>query len=187
MEYQEDDIIIRLKMEGDQHGTDAKDIIQAFGSLETALYESDRKDIEDLLFEGIISKIIAHAVLERLRQYRNNRLQLRSAENGSIILEGVIAAVPLYLLKLAIEEIEEIAKEEVRNTQTYKKVKIWFKQQIRGKASFISNAIQDELASKNRRFDIERTNEGRKIELTFKESREKRVKIPSIGEELRNS
>jgi len=186
MEYNKNDIVIRLKIEGNKGGTDTKHILQAFESLEIALYESDRQDIEDLFSQRLISRIVADASLERLRRYRHNRLLLRNAENGSIILEGVVAATTLFILE---NTLGEAVKDAIKESEPYQKIKEWFKERINSKASFISNALQKELYAKKRRFDIRQMDEGKKLELTFKESKESRenIQIPSLGDELKGN
>ncbi len=81
-------------MRGRNGVVDAKNLLQSLDSIEESLYESDRKDIELLHEAGLITRLVADAALERLRRYRHNRFLLRNAENGSIILDGVVAAVP---------------------------------------------------------------------------------------------
>jgi hypothetical protein len=127
MQYTENDIVIRLKMQGRNGVVDAKNLLQSLDSVEEALYESDRKDIELLYESGLISRLVADATLERLRRYRHNRLLLRNAENGSIVLEGVVAAVPLYILKITLGEALQKAIEE---SETFNKLKEWLKNHI---------------------------------------------------------
>lgn len=184
MDYNQNDIVIRLKIEGDKVGVDARKLLQAFDTLEISLYESDRRDIQDLLSQGYISKVAADASLERLRRFRHHRLILRNAERGSIVLEGVVAAVSLYILE---GTLGELAKDAIKESKPYSSIKEWFRNKIDEKASFIVNSIQKELYQKKRRFEIKQTEEGRKIEITFKDSRESKenVEVPSLGDELK--
>jgi len=185
MQHTENDIVIRLRLQGRNGIVDAKNLLQSFDSVEAALYESDRNDIEQLCQQKFISRLVADASLERLRRYRHNRLLLVNAENGFIILDGVVASVPLYILKITLGEALEKA---IAESKTFKDIKEWFRKQIDKKADYIANAMRKELNSKNKRFEIRQKDDGKNIEITLGESGNERdnPKIPSLGQELKN-
>lgn len=181
MEYTENDIVIRLRMRGKNGVVDAKNLLQSLDSIEEALYESDRKDIELLHEAGLITRLVADAALERLRRYRHNRLLLRNAENGSIILDGVVAAVPLYILKITLGEAIEKA---VQESEAFNNLKEWFKDHIDQKSDYVLNALRNALNSKSRSFELK--SDKNRIELITRESGNERdnPQIKSLGEEL---
>ncbi len=190
-------IIIRLK--NSESLIDPKFLIQSLEHLENALYESDRKDVENfskvlteqLLPKGIfsnilMSRVIGDASLERLRRYKNKRLILTEARTGSIEIVAVVAAVGYYVLD---KTIGETVGEAFKESNTGVILKQYFKDIIDKKAIYIVERLRESLGSKKRQGEVKylpstNENEPTTIVLEISESKDNYEHIGSLSEKL---
>ncbi len=179
------DIFIQIHL-NDNAGIRSKELLQALDTLETALYASDRQDIERVSEKLGISSIIRDACLERLRKYRNDRLLLTGANNGSIELFGMVAGVSYFLLQ---KTIGESFKEGFKETALHENLKDFFRRVIDDKALFISESLRRVFANKKKQANIkmapsDKENPNRIIIDIHGEPTKGKARIRSLGEEL---
>jgi hypothetical protein len=89
-----------------------KNLLKVIDDIESALYHSDRADIE-FLFDEILRShdfpaeeitVVRDACLERLREFRHERVRLSAINKGSFELVAVTAAVAFVVAKMTIIE-----------------------------------------------------------------------------------
>ena len=146
MKQRSHDIVIKIHLEN-KDGLHSKELLQVLDTLETSLYASDRQDIERASEELKIPAVIRDASLERLRKYRNDRLLLTGANNGSIELFGVVAGVSYFVLD---KVIGEAFKQGVKETEFYRDLKEFFRQTIDDKALYIGENLRRVFANKKK-------------------------------------
>lgn len=186
MEAGRNDILIKLKLEGDNEHIDPKYLLQVLESLETSLYSSDRKDIEQVSKEfEEISNVIRDACLERLRQFRHRRLLITEAKTGSIEIIGLVAAVTYYLID---KTVGETLKDTFKESDLNKRIKNYFRQKIDEKSLFITESLRRAFSSKKREVEVKAfpatETEPNTIIVIVKERAEKVFYIKSLGKEL---
>jgi hypothetical protein len=98
-----DDIEIHFRMKGDS-GVAAKRLIQSLDDVEASLYESDRRDIEQLTQRLELPSYLRDACLERLRHHRHRRFLITEARPGSLEIVGLVAGVVLFVLHSTVGE-----------------------------------------------------------------------------------
>lgn len=188
MEYSRPDIVIEVHLRGEA-SVDAKSVISALDTLEAALYASDRQDVERAASELRLPPIVKDAALERLRRYRNRRLLLRDARRGSLVLEGVVAAVALFVLK---GTLGEAFKEGVKESDVFEDLKRFFRDVLDEKAFFISEYLRRHYSQKKRKATVRsvsaRSGERSRVvvEIAVEELPEERPAPRSLGEELQD-
>jgi len=197
------DIVIRIHT---QHGqpVDFERLKHIFDLVELSLYSSDRRDIEHVSKELQIPSYIVDAALERLRRYRNRRIQIIRSGTGSILLDGTVAAVSLIVLNAVITEA---LKDAIKETDRYRRMKEFFRRNLDRKVFEIADGLRASLATKKLEGRVEVVDprmppDSRSshpgevsfddlperayriiiVDISIEESKEKR--IPSLGEEL---
>ncbi len=144
------DIVIRLHL-ADHDAVTGKALVQALDSLETALYSSDREDVLELSAELRLPAVARDAALERLRNYRNLRLQFYDARQGSLTLFAIVTGVTLFVLD---KTIGESVGEAFKDTDTHRKLRVLFSQRIELKALRVGEGIRHAFASKRRKVEV---------------------------------
>jgi hypothetical protein len=184
--YSEADIVIELRFMRERP-LDAKILSQALDTLEVALYASDRRDIERITLELDLPTLAKDASLERLREHRNRRLLLTEARTGSLILEGVVAGVALFVLK---NTLGEAFKDGFRETDSFNRIKDFFRREIDNKALFIAEHIRRAFASRRGSVTVQALPPGSDqpnrivVELTPGRLLHGSQEVRSLGEEL---
>ena len=140
------DIVIQIHLK-DSKGLHSKQLLQAPDTLETSLYASDRQDVERASEKLKIPPIARDACLERLRKYRNDRLLLTGASNGSVELFGVVAGVSYFVLQ---KTIGETFKEGYKETEVHNNLKDFFRRVVDEKALFISENLRRVFANRKK-------------------------------------
>lgn len=165
MNYKENakDIKIILKIKGKEIKSDncnkeycqnlinPKLLIQVFDSIENALYDSDRVDVE-MFFKKYaeslnIPSIYRDAALQRIREYRHNRLRLTDAKSGSIELYAYVIAGAYFVLNMTLKET---IKEGYKQTDFHKNLANFIKDGIDSKALYIAEKIRKSFSKKKR-------------------------------------
>src|SRR3712207_5381473 len=120
------DIVIRIIYEGKQDRLylDTKTFVATFDDMETALYHSDRADIEEFCKSYNIPALIRDASLERLRLFRHKRLRIEHLRAGSLIVEGLVVAVAFWVVK---ETVGESIKQGWRDSLANQKIAEFFR------------------------------------------------------------
>jgi len=185
MGYRSHDIVIHIRLSCDG-GAESIDFRDAFDLIENVLYASDRRDIEYASQSLQIHSIIADAAKERIRNLRHERLRITEVSTGSIILEGTIVAVALFVLK---KTIGEPIGEAYKKSMPYKELSDFFRYLIDEKTIFISEKLRKISYARGYmsdvRHEIKSPDSPRHIYLDLKrEEGHKRPRIPSLGEEL---
>lgn len=105
------DVGLRVILEGGP--LEPKFLISALDEVESALYNSDRQDIIRF-FESAkrnewfrsapyeMMDLVRDASLERIRAYRHRRVEFSRFRDGSLILEGTVVAVAIWVIKETI-------------------------------------------------------------------------------------
>ena len=180
------DIAIRLRL-GGEDTIHPKDLVSALDTLEVALYESDRRDIERAALKFSIPPVIIDACLERLRGFRNDRIVLATAEPGSIVIGGLVAGVAYYVLQ---KTLGEIPFEAFKSTQFRRSLVEYFSQLIDDKAIYITERLRAATRAKKHRIDVRlQLHEGETPAtiLVNSDGRPmKRHSVPSMGQQLRD-
>jgi hypothetical protein len=183
-EFGKSDIVIKIHLSGTKHHA-SKTLIKCVDTIETALYASDRKDIEQATTDLHTSRLIRDASLERLRQYRNNRLLFFDAKSGSIELFAIVAGVSYFVLK---QTIGESVKEGFKESEVGDKLKELIKKQINSKALFITESLRRVFETRKETVDIKllppSSYEPNQIIIDISEQTEPKYLIGSISEEL---
>ena len=180
------DIIIEIRLHGGDH-VRSKLLLQAFDSLETALYASDRKDIELAASQLEISKVVRDASLERLRQYKNNRLLLMEARTGSIEIAALVAGVSFFILN---QTLGETIKESYTHSKIHSTLRDFFSKQIDDKALFIAESIRRAFVSKKQDVTVKLQpptgDKPNRVVVDFADwvKRDRQERIGSLSEEL---
>ena len=179
------DIVIQIHIQ-DSNGIHSKELLQTLDTLETALFASDRLDIERASEKLEIPSVIRDACLERLRKYRNDRLLLTGAKNGSIELFGVVAGVSYFVLQ---KTIGETFKEGFKETNVHDNLKEFFRKAIDDKALYISESLRRVFANKKKQANIkmipsDNANSNRIIIDIHGKPIKREERVHSLGEEL---
>lgn len=182
------DIVIELRLRDNDY-VRSKFLLQAFDDLETALYASDRKDVEQAASSLDITNVVKDASLERLRQHKNNRLLLTEAKTGSIEIFALVAGVSYYILD---KTLGETLKDSYVNSYLHKELKEFFRRKIDEKALSIVENIRRAFASKKKEVSVRLLPPAPGqpntivIELTPDEKTKVLDRIKSLGDELDN-
>lgn len=181
MNYTPNDIILKIRLSQDIN-INAQYLHFLLDSLEKSLYESDREDINRIFNKIYVSDIYRDACLERLRKYKNNRINLDDIEKGSFILYFSVTAVSLILAK------EVLSQDDAVNPYSYQKFKAEFRNHLESKALYISEKIRKVLIEKKQSSEVKfnKKNDNTPFEITINiESNDRNSKKnPSIGNEL---
>ena len=184
---EQDDIVLVLRI-GLDDTIDAKLLLEALDSVESALYDSDRRDVEMASRELGLSSVVRDASLERLRHHRHKRLLIREARSGSIELVAVVAAVSLYVID---KTLGEALKDGFRDSNLYGAVREVFRAQLDRKAVFLAESLRRAFAGRKRqvavRSDPSSPGEPRVIRIDVLSIGQPAAERPvrSLGEELR--
>ena len=138
------DIVLRFHLHGDSSGVRGKSVIRILDLVESALYDSDRADIQHLARDFNISPVVADATMERLRHYRHERIILVDANPGSIELVGLVAAVALYLLQ---KTLGEAFSASIKESAEFGRLKEFFRRSIDNKALRLVEAMRRLIAA----------------------------------------
>jgi len=134
---------------------DPKLIIQVLDSVENALYESDRNDVEGFFKrykkELNISNLTRDAAVHRIREYRHNRLMVNDARNGSIEFESFVMAIAALTLA---STIKESFKEGYKNSIVHKQLSEYIKETIDNKTLYIAEKLRKVFGKKKRNVQI---------------------------------
>ena len=145
------DIRIELHLDGRDGMVDLRSLLRILNVLEAAIYNSDRTDVDHAARELQLSPVIRDACLERLRQYRHQRLLLQDARSGSLELIGLVAGVSYFVLEKTIgESISEAFKESRYHAQ----LKGFFRRLIDEKTLMLAETVRRLLASRKREADV---------------------------------
>lgn len=180
------DIQLDIHLQGQNGRIDPKYLLQVLESIETSLYASDRKDIEQVAKELRISKVIRDASLERLRLQKDRRMIIVDAKSGSLEIIGLVAGVAYFVLE---KTIGEAFSEGFKETGMYEKLKDFFKTKVDEKALYIAENIRRAFASKKREITVKALPPAEdrpniiEIEVSGKIGEEVEL-IKSLGEEL---
>ena len=138
------DIVLRFHLHGDSSGVRGKSVIRLLDLAESALYDSDRADLQHIASALGISSVVRDATMERLRHYRHERIILTDAHPGSIELIGLVAAVSLYLLE---KTVGEAFGDSVKESMQFGRLKEFFRQTIDDKALRLVEALRRLIAA----------------------------------------
>ena len=145
------DIRIELHLHGRDGMVDSKSLLRILDVIEAAIYNSDRTDVDHAARELQLSPVIRDACLERLRQYRHQRLLLQEARPGSLELIGLVAGVSYFVLERTIgESVSEAYKE----SRYHARLKEFFRRLIDEKALILAEAIRRLLASRKKEANV---------------------------------
>jgi hypothetical protein len=130
-------------------------MIQVFDSVENALYDSDRTDVEEFFkkyaAEHNIGDIFKDAAIHRIREYRHNRLKIAEARNGSIELWAYVIAASYFVLN---STLAESFKEGYKKSRLHEDLTQFIKEQIDSKSLYIAEKIRRAFKSKQRRVEV---------------------------------
>lgn len=145
------DIRLDIHLSGRNGRIDPKYLLQVLESIETSLYNSDRKDVEQAARELRLSPVIRDACLERLRQQRHHRMIIVDAKAGSLAIAGLVAGVSYFLLE---NTLGEAFKEGFKESQVYEQLKDFFRRQVDAKSLTIAENIRRAFSSKKRAVNV---------------------------------
>lgn len=139
------DIRVELHFQGRDGLIDSEVVSKLLDVIETAVYDSDRSDIMEAARHLDIRLVERDASLERLRRYRQRRLLLEEARPGSLALIGLIAAVSYFVLE---KTLGESFTEGYKDSESHRRLKIFFCDLIDRKVLFIAESIRRVIASR---------------------------------------
>jgi hypothetical protein len=141
------DILVQLRM-STADAVDVKSLLQALDNLEVALYSSDREDVLRVSSALNIPNFVRDAALERLRNYRHQRLRVTEARPGSLEVFAIVTGVAIFVLQ---KTMGEAFKEGFKETDIYPRLRDFFRGQINAKTLFIAEGVRRAFASKKRK------------------------------------
>lgn len=143
MKANKNDIVIRLRLSV-ENNVHPKELVGAMDMVESALYDSDRRDVELLSNQLRLPSLVSDACLERLRHYRHNRLVLSAVKPGSIELFAVVAAVSYFVVKTTAGEA---IKTGYQNSELHSRLSEYFQRNF-DKLLFIAERLRGVFKSK---------------------------------------
>ena len=157
----QNDIKIIMRLKGRERNNDRvsmidpKLLIQVLDSIENALFESDKKDVERYFHEykeiDNLPDWVRAASLQRIREFRHNRLILTEARTGSIEITALVIAVSYFVLNATIKES---FIEGYKQSKVHKNLTEFISRQIDNKASFIAERIRRVFGTKKRSVEV---------------------------------
>jgi len=194
-------IIIRIKGERrdveidsskaafEQNLIDPKLIIQVFDSIENALYESDKYDVQSF-FNRLPDKskrdlppLVEDASINRIREYRHNRLIVSEANSGSIEFTAFVVAAAYLVLNNTLKHVLGDAWKKSILHQELVRVTV---ETIDNKTLFIAEKLRRAFLKKKRDIDVkvlqrENPSEPHTIEaIIYAEFKPKEVSKPEL-------
>ena len=129
------------------------------------------------------------ACLERLRSFRQQRLQFVEARPGSLTVFAIVTGVSIFVLD---RTVGEALKDEFKQTDSYRKLRELFRLRIDVKALHIAEGVRRVFASKAREVQVKalpRSAETKVpntivVEVSPEEVRPGREPVRTLGEEL---
>lgn len=185
------DIVLKIHINLEKRGIDAKSLIKIFDIIEKALYKSDYQDVIKYFRKVDLPKeeLIKDAVLERLRSQRHRRLRLIDSKEGSIVVYGIVTGVSIFILEKTIGESLGRGFENSRLDQKFTK---FFRDIFDGKRKSVTRQLRnlfieefDEDVEVTRKFEDDTRLDLIEIDILESQIKEKE-KIPTWDELLRN-
>lgn len=187
MEFKKNEIVIRLHFESEDNKLNSKFLIQSLKQLEDALFESNKKDIEDALdfVEIPFPDQIKFASIQELKVNTHQQIYLNHSEKGSVVIYGIVTGVSLFVLEKTIGESFAVAWKE---SESHKKLIDFFKKRI-NKIDSLLKMIQEKLKPESSEVDVRKSSaKSGKDPFTIIDisliKRKKRLKIKSWSEIL---
>jgi hypothetical protein len=175
------DIVVSLRLSGDD-GIEPNFLVKTLDNVETALYQSDRRDVEEAARALDLPAFVRDASLERLRHHRHKRLRIERASTGSVQLDTVVLAVSLFVLQTTVGEA---FKEAAKTSQTYEAIREFFRRNLDRKVSFIADAVRRSLDVRRQQASVSRVDLNVVLIHVRRESPPNQPRSPgSIGELL---
>ena len=124
----------------------SQDVINALMVLEEVLWEADKEllhsAIDIMNLDPQIAKVVRKKTIRKLDLHKNKRIKFTSARNGSILIEGAVAAFGYFILK---NTIGELFKDTVQGSQIYKKLNEYYIECINDRTSAIVQKLTKKL------------------------------------------
>lgn len=136
---------------------DPKLIIQVFDSIENALYESDKSDVKSFFNrlnaedKRSLSPLVEDAAVNRIREYRHNRLLVAEAESGSIEFTTYVVAAAFLVLNNTLKHTAKAIWEE---SIIHKKLVEFTVKSLNSKTLFIAEKLRRAFSKKKRDIDV---------------------------------
>lgn len=136
---------------------DPKLIIQIFDSLENALYESDKIDVQNFFNrlsakeKSSIPSIVEDAAINRIREYRHNRLIVSDANSGSIEFTTYVIAAAFFVTS---KVLEQIISDTLDKSVVYQELVKFTSKNLDAKALFIAELLRRVFFKKKRDIDV---------------------------------
>ncbi len=185
------DIVLKIHINLEKRGIDAKGLIKIFDIIEKALYKSDYQDVIKYFRKVDLPKeqLIKDAVLERLRSKRHRRLKLIDSKEGSIVVYGIVTGVSVFILQKTIGESLGRGFENSKLDQNFTK---FFRDIFDGKKKSVTRQLRnlfveefDEDVEVTRKYEDDTRLDLIEIDILESQIKEKEV-IPTWDELLRN-
>ncbi len=185
------DIVLKIHINFEKRGIDAKTLIKIFDVIEKALYKSDYQDVIKYFRKVDLPKeeLIKDAVLERLRSQRHRRFKLIDSKEGSIVLYGIVTGVSIFILQ---KTIGESLGRGFENSELDKRFTNFFRDIFDGKKKSVTRQLRnlfveefDEDVEVTRTYEDNERLELIEIDILGNQIKEKE-QIPTWDELLRN-
>lgn len=149
--------ISSLEEASQQSLIDPKLIIQVFDNIENALYESDKVDVQ-AFFNRLSDKsrrdlppLVEDASINRIREYRHNRLIITEANSGSIEFTAFVVAAAYLVLNNTLKHVLEDAWKKSNLHQELVKFTV---ETLNNKTLFIAEKLRRVFSKKRRDIDV---------------------------------
>lgn len=132
---------------------DPKLIIQVFDSIENALYESDKTDVKSFFNQmksrgnSPLSPLVEDAAINRIREYRHNRLIVSEANSGSIEFDAYVVAAAFFVISKVLEEA-------LLKSKVFQKLVEFIARNIDAKTLYIAERLRRAFSKKKRDIDV---------------------------------
>jgi hypothetical protein len=136
---------------------DPKLIIQVFDSIENALYESDKVDVKTFFNrlnqqeKSSMPPIVEDAAINRIREYRHNRLIVSDAKSGSIEFTTLVVAAAFFVTSKVLEQTISGILEK---SEVYQKLLKFTAKNLDSKVLFIAERLRRVFFKKKRDIDV---------------------------------
>jgi hypothetical protein len=197
MNETQNDIRLIIRIRNTQNLIDPKLLIQVLDLIENALYESDKNDIE-LFFRQYelrnIDPIIRDAILNRIREYRHNRLIIDTAYSGSFVIETLVSGAAILVVKSVLDifksTIGKSLEKGYENSIMNEQISLFFKNQIDSKYLFIVDKLKRIFKTKKKMYlsiksEPQKLNQAKHIIIDITDDTDNKDKnLKTLGEAL---